>query len=907
IEREPVLLTGAARFRLAHRTVMAAPGPFESISRLRPTSIPERLLGLDAQLQSNLVDPAAVRDFTRFAEAGFAGVPFYRGRPLKDVAAACANLAERLDLLRLVEQYQQLKSAAGLAEYADQLRTAVRLATEVPAVGETIRSRLRVVLLDEYQDTSAAQAQLLRRLFGDGRGFAVTAVGDPNQAIYGWRGAASRNILDFPEHFPAADGAPATQATLSVNRRSGTRILEIGNLLAPDQGSDGVELIAPAQTPPGDVDAHVFETVDQENQWLAEAILARHDDGVAWNDIAVLVRRNQTASDVYIVLRDNGIPTEIIGLGGLLHLPEVAPVVAMLRLLGDVGANAEVASLLASARWRLGIADLEALGQRARDIAATGSARRSAGSSLEDIVRESDPGEIPALLDAVEDPGPAQLSTQAQHRLAEFSHDLAELRRYAGEPVGDLVRRVISCLGLDVELLARAGRDVSQLERFTAAVSDYIDVDGDGSLTGLLAYLDAEDDYGVGLEQAVPSDDASVKLLTIHRAKGLEWDSVFLPSLADRIFPADDRTGVWPSRAELLPSPLRGDAAAIPQLRGYDRKAIEDFRRDSRQAHRRSEDRLAYVAVTRAKRLLVASTHTWTPGLKRPRVPSPYFEMIATASGMAQPPQSATANPIPPRQVAAEWPNPVDPDELASHAQAIDLVAQARHHSDAGDLEEWIWSPGVSSSEDLHQIQRWDREFALLREAQERRATREVTVPQGLSPTALMAMRADPEAFAANLVRPMPRRPSPAADVGSRFHEWVQRRFTQPLTLEEATGERLDPALQGLVTAFGRGRFAERQPEAMEVPFILPWRGYTLRGRIDAVYRWDGDQFDALIVDWKTSSMPADPLQLAVYRQAWAGAQGIDPARVGTAFYYVATDALRFVTAAPGMIDAALP
>ena len=203
IDKDPVMITGASRFRLAARVVANAPGPFFSLSRLRHHSIPERVLSLDAEMQSHLVDAAQVAAECRRADELFAQAPLHRGKPLKDVSAAFDASAERLELLGLVEDYQQLKRKLGVVEFADQLREAVRLVTLVPGVGEEIRSRFKVVLLDEYQDTSAAQAKLLSTLFtgtvsSPAMGFPVTAVGDPYQAIYGWRGAAAGNILEFP-------------------------------------------------------------------------------------------------------------------------------------------------------------------------------------------------------------------------------------------------------------------------------------------------------------------------------------------------------------------------------------------------------------------------------------------------------------------------------------------------------------------------------------------------------------------------------------------------------------------------------------------------------------------------------------------------------------------------------------
>ena len=134
-----------------------------------------------------------------------------------------------------------------------------------------------------------------------------------------------------------------------------------------------------------------------------------------------------------------------------------------------------------------------------------------------------------------------------------------------------------------------------------------------------------------------------------------------------------------------------------------------------------------------------------------------------------------------------------------------------------------------------------------------------------------------------------------AARVGDRFHAWVQRRFELPAALEEVEAEAAaDPAELGpLIAAFEAGRFADRAPLGVEVPFVMSWGEQVLRGRIDAVYAWDRDGVDFLVVDWKTSARLADPLQLAVYRQAWA-------------FYHVLADQLRLVDAPASLIDDAL-
>lgn len=922
LDNDPIMLMGASRYRLAARAVAAAPGPFRSISRLGHASIPERVLELDAQLASHLVESNDVREFNRRARTRFEGAPLWRGGRLAIIAESLAALDERDELLELVEDYQSLKGSLGLVEYADQLRRSVHLARTAPAVGGAMRARFKVVLLDEYQDTSAAQAILLRTLFsggdpGTGRGFPVTAVGDPHQAIYGWRGAAANNILEFPELFPLADGCPSPRLTLRTNRRSGTRILQAGNHIAADlDGGSGSELVAPEHAPPGEVRAVRFTTQAEEFDWLAEEVVAQHASGTPWPEIAVLVRRNKTLGEVFEVFRDRDIPTEIVGLGGLLHLPEVAPVVATLRMLDDVAANPDVAALLSGPRWRLGLADLEALGARARVLAAERDSGQSPGElsqQLAEVVAEADPAERVSLLDAVSDPGRDGITREGLDRLSAFQSELTGLRRHAHDPVGDLVRRIISTLGMEVELLAQPAADASQLARFVDAISEYVDVDGDGSLSGLLAWLSAEDEHGVGLEQAVPSDEDSVKLLTIHRAKGLEWHAVFVPALGEGYFPSSPRSGVWPTRAALLPSPLRGDARGIPQLGEYDKPGIEAFKAESRQDHRAAEDRLAYVAVTRAKRILVASTHAWPPGLKKQREPSIYFAQVENASTTpAGAPVIPPLNPVPSIDAIARWPLQLDPVVVAERRLAADLVTEAAaligNQASTTELDEWVWRSGTGGVQDAALLAGWDEDARLLFDQHARRRARAVALPEGLSATALMAMRSDPQEFAQQLLRRMPRRPSAAADLGTRFHEWVQHRFDATAAFEELeTVHGTSPrGLEGLIAAFEAGQFSERMPRGVEVPFLLTLQGQVLRGRIDAVYEWNQDGLDFLVVDWKTSNQPADPLQLAVYRKAWADAHGIELSRVGAGFYHVLSDRLSIVDAPESLIRDAL-
>ena len=966
-EADPTMVSGATRYRLAARVVAAAAGPFEFLSRLRPASVTERVLKLDADLTSHLVDVDHLDAHARDLLIGWDSAPLNnRGNVYVDVKKARIAVQERLELASLVRDYQALKTRLGVVEFADQMAIAARLATEVPQVGADLRSAFRVVLLDEYQDTSAAQAGMLRGLFSgfspeDGLGHAVTAVGDPFQAIYGWRGAAASNITTFADTFRKADGHPASRYALTVNRRSGPTILDVANVLSrplrvaqgtPEMTAGDSEsglglLVAPPETAPGQVASATFTSWPEEVTWLADRIVETRRRGTVahWADIAVLTRRNADIGPLYGELTAREVPVEIVGLGGLLGLPEVMDVTATLRLVDDVTANPDLVRLLTGPRWRVGPRDLALLGRRARELARTALGRddhsgaaseRGVGSqvpdpaqvrlALVDAVADLDPTEVVSLLDALEDPGDPPYSPAARRRFARVASELANLRRHADEPVLDLTRRVVATLGLDVELVAtpeleRTNRR-DQLGAFLDAVADYVDVDGDASLSGLLAWLQAELESGTGLEQAVPSDREAVKLLTVHKAKGLEWEVVFLPGLVEGVFPSERVSDNWVSAAAALPADLRGDAGSIPQLSETSNAAIAEYKAALKAQQLLSEDRLAYVAATRARSVLVGSGHWWRPDLVRPRVASTYLRAIA-AEAERQDRVLVTAeapgkeNPLVTDAEPTPWPQPLDPDALARREEAATAVEAARARFVAtGAYAATGTAPLMLDLEG--EVAAWDADLdRLLREARESRSgDRTVELPASLAATALLRLRADPDAFAASLARPMPSAPNRAARSGTRFHAFVEQWFGERLAhgglgqqalvdpddlADRADTDGPDEAdLRAVCDAFTRGRFASRVPYAVEAPVSLALAGRLVRGRIDAVYAADGSggfgvqvppgtRF--LVVDWKTGRADTgDPLQLAIYRLAWAEATGVDLDEVAAVFVHVRDD-----------------
>lgn len=916
-EPDTRVVTDAARYQLGARAIDRHTGAIELLSDHPPTVI-QWLLALDSSLNEHLRSPEDVRahdaEVRRGFERALAEEQAGRARKtwLEPVARAIDAIDRREELLQLVETYRRVKADLRLMDFSDQIALAARLADEQPEVGAAERERFRVVMLDEYQDTSTAQAIMLSRLFGGGH--AVMAVGDPNQAIYGWRGASVSNILGFAETFPRRGGGDVERFHLTVNRRSGREILAVANRLAQPlyDATPGVRpLVADPRKGEGRVTARVFERQDDELAWLAEEVKAAHAalPEPAWSRLAVLTRDNASAERVFDVLTAAEVPVEIVGLAGLLRLPEVAEIVAVLHLLHDVTANAALLTLLNGPRWAIGPRDQRLLAARAQQLA--GGRRTAEVGSIEDamvtIADGIDPAELPALDDALADPGdPAEwpYSPEARERFGLLAGELRSLRAHAGEPLLDVVRRVIDTVGTDVELASATGPAAAtrrdNVDLFVKAVADFQAIDGDVSMAALLAYLTAEDEEGSGLELATPSAADSVKLLTVHRSKGLEWAEVFIVGVCETVFPSNRSRPTWLTTPSTLPAALRRDAHDLPQLAGFDKPAIDAYKAAVKAHEAEEELRLGYVAFTRAEDRLSVTSYLWTPR-KTPFGPSGY--------------QAVVREHLEERGVGVDWSPRPDPKQTANPYSALDPArpwpatgpgAEARRRLAAAALVASV--DPLAPDDDLDMLQaarvaEWDEEIErLLAEARAEGDGRVVVRrPQSLSATALTRLRDDPEGFARDLARPMPRQPSSAARFGTRFHAWVEARFGQQDLFDpddlpgRGDADISDDAdLTDVIKAFEAGPFADRAPHRVEAPFALVLGGQVVRGRIDAVYTEPDRSVPAghtwLLVDWKTSrTTTADPLQLAIYRVAWAELHGVPLEQVRAAFVYVRT------------------
>lgn len=912
-EPDTRVITDASRFQLGARAVDRYTGDISHLSDHPPTVI-QNLLALESAMSEHLVSADDVRRVDAEALAAFAAsiAEEVDGKGRKTYVDAMAKavhaINRRTELLGLVASYRRLKADLGLMDFSDQIALGARLATEQPEVGALERSRFRVVMLDEYQDTSVAQATMLSRLFSGpdperGRGHAVTAVGDPNQAIYGWRGASVSNILNFGGTFTHRDGGEVPVLPLTVNRRSDQRILAVANRLAAPL-YDALPQVRALEAKPGaaegTVDVAVFETHAEELDHLVTEVRAAHA-GVLWSDIGVLTRDNAHAEEVFDALTSAGIPVEIVGLSGLLRLPEVAEVVAVLHLLHDVTANAALLTLLTGPRWAVGPRDLRLLATRAGEIA--GRSGRSTGEQglleqLGEIADGVDPAELPALSDALEDPGDLPYSEEARVRFELLAAELRLLRRAVGEPLLDVVRRIIDVTGVDVELAsstspaAAARRD--NLDLFVKGVAEFQAIDGGVTLPALLAYLTAEDDQGNGLDVATPTLADSVKLLTVHRSKGLEWAHVFLVGVCETRFPSNRSRTLWTSSPAVLPAPLRGDAGDLPQLRTFDKAGLEDYRQQTRDHGQTEELRLGYVAFTRAAHRLSVTSYLWS-SRSTAFGPSPYQvvvkEFLAERGEEVvrwlEKPEKGSAHPYADVDSSRPWPRTAPGEEIARRLAAAQQVREA---------DVTVPDDGLDMIETAR-VAEWDEELErLLVEARAgTAAVIEVPLPSSLSATGFTRLQEDPDGFLRDLARPMPRQPSPAARFGTRFHAWVESRFGQQGLLEPDdlfgrgdTGIEDDAELSAVIAAFEVGPFADRVPHAVEAPFSLVLDGQVVRGRIDAVYAEPDGRW--LVVDWKTGRAGgSDPLQLAVYRQAWADLAGVPVEDVRAVFHHVRT------------------
>ncbi|MFJ9830399.1 UvrD-helicase domain-containing protein [Streptomyces sp. NPDC101169] len=722
------LLADATRYQLAARVLREAPGPYPALTRSFADLVSD-LLTLDSELAEHLVEPEELRAWDTGLLHTLAGAKLTNA----DLRKVPETAAARRELAGLVLRYRAAKRERDLLDFGDQIALSARLAG-VPEVGRLLREEFRVVLLDEYQDTSVAQRVLLSGLFGGGTGHPVTAVGDPCQAIYGWRGASVANLDDFPEHFARGDGRPATRQALSENRRSGGRLLDLANGLAEPLRAmhAGVEALrpAPGAEHDGTVRCALLRTHAEETEWIADSIAHLVRTGRAPGEIAVLCRTATDFAEIQGALVARDVPVEVVGLSGLLHLPEVADLVAVCEVLQDPGANASLVRLLTGPRWRIGPRDLALLGRRARLLVAhaRGDGADDPDRRLAEAVEGTDPSEVISLADALDtflesplreddrDDDALPFSADARVRFARLAAELRDLRRSLSDPLMDVLHRVLAVTGLEVELSASphalAARRRETLSNFLDIAASFAAGDGEATLLAFLGYLRTAAQYEKGLDNALPGGENTVKVLTAHKSKGLEWDVVVVPGLVSGTFPSAQGREKWTAQAKVLPHVLRGDADTLPDVGSWDSQGLKAFHEAMKEHQHTEELRLGYVTFTRPRSLLLGSGHWWGPSQKKPRGPSDFLQALydhcAAGHGeieaWADEPAEDEENPALHTAGAEQaWPLPLDDTALArrraaagtvrAHLDALAARPPAHHGSGTVDDPDWPTPP----------------------------------------------------------------------------------------------------------------------------------------------------------------------------------------------------------------------
>ena len=884
-ESESKLLSEASAFQLA-REVCVRYGSSVSGSlselELNLESLVQKVLELSQALNDNGATAEQVRQVITTTQESLANLPKKAGQEASERFGYITDVVESLRptplIAELAELFQSEKKKRSVVDYSDQVALAYRAISTIPEVMQDLKARYSQVLLDEYQDTSVLQTKLLSSLFAKS---SVFAVGDPNQSIYGWRGASSSNLDEF-----AADFGSAKLLSLRTSWRNPTQVLDLANDIATPLLSKAsyetrselakiqpVQLVAKEDAIAGEVEFVFEQSIDKEFErvasWLAPA-------ASAGKKCAVLMRKRSSMALMVDTLQQHGLEVEVVGLGGLLELPEIVDLVSALKVIQLADSGSELIRLLTGARWRIGIKDIDRLHVLSRKLS---------GPRQEGVF--SDPLTLVEGLDAVLSENlelHGEFSKESLQRLQDAARLILNLRSATALPLAEFVRLVAEELWLDIELRAnpKLRSPLAHLQAFYEIVAGF----GSGSASSLLGQFLGWLDYALKKERfeipKVTSGAGVVQVLTVHAAKGLEWDNVAIPNLVEDDFPSKPRsTSGWLSGAE-LPYSLRGDSRTLPkidfsncEIQGDAKKAVDAFKADNKEYQLREEYRLIYVAITRSKQALLLSGSYWKPANSNPRKPSRFFEQLATGK-FEIPELSKATNPLDEIDKIQNW--PLDPLGEA-HSRKLDKAAN-RVSSAANSIERL--EPGDIDSSEIH------REIDLLLAEQDDRISRlnMVQLPVRIPASKFKEFVFDVSSQAKRYLRPVPSEPYRATQLGTLFHAWVEEFMISEVDTQTTS-------LGELTEIFKASRFNGLEPEDVEIEINLTRGENTFVCKLDAVF-FDSDTGVYEIVDWKTGSSAKDDdqqsqmnLQLALYRFAYSELKGIPIDQIKVCFYFV--------------------
>ncbi len=396
----------------------------------------------------------------------------------------------------------------------------------------------------------------------------------------------------------------------------------------------------------------------------------------------------------------------------------------------------------------------------------------------------------------------------------------------------------------------------------------------------------------------------AVQILTIHAAKGAEWDYVAIPGLADRNFPSiGKKSDNWISNAGSIPVTLRGDFEQLPAINFEKisdnknlKKALEGFDDQWKARKLTEERRLAYVAITRAKQGLLCTTSHFRSGNK-PVDPSQLFEIFATAtkdiegaSIISETDVPVGINPIKENPRTASWPS------LNHNVESLRKVAELTNQSSIMKIEEQL----STTNNDEQKSILFDMQ-AIINEIKGKEKYLKVVLPTRLSVSTLLYLAKEPQELALRIRRPMPNHIDKYARRGTEFHLWLENHFNHPslISMDELFNQSLqavdlqsDAPLEKLQSSWLASEWATKTPADIEFGFETMIDGILIRGRIDAVYKLGNDKYE--VVDWKTGKVKSGDdletaaIQLAMYRLAYSKLKSVPIENISAAFHYVA-------------------
>ncbi|MBN1504989.1 MAG: ATP-dependent helicase [Candidatus Eisenbacteria bacterium] len=610
------------------------------LSHYRPLGDPTRFIGALVSVFSRAKDEdVSPQEYLEYARG------LMHESELKPEDAELADRARReLEVAECYQLYQDLMAREGKVDFGDQVNLTLKLFRTRPEVLKRFRQRFKYILVDEFQDTNYAQFELVKLLAGEDRN--ITVVGDDDQSIYKFRGAAISNILGFMDCFP-----DARQIVLTTNYRSPQAVLDCAYRLIKFNNPDRLEVrnkvdkrlaaVKGEGVPPRHLH---FDTVSAEADAVANLIAEKVEAGeCARGDFAVLVRSNNDADPFLRALNMRGVPHRFSGSRGLYSREEIKLMISFLRSISKFDDSVSLYYLAGSEVYDVPQADLVRLNNFAR--------RRNL--SLHDVLELLAGGTVVGAggAPATSQADVPQVSDSSLERVRRLMFDVGKYLGLARtRPAGEVLYRFIHDTGylgrLSKEGSPAADEKIKNLAKFFDLLRNFSSVALHDSVQNFVEHLDmlteAGDDPAVA---EADIDVEAVNVLTVHKAKGLEFKVVFMVSLVSQRFPV----------------PHRKEQIELPGALVKDILPSGDF-------HLQEERRLFYVGMTRAKEELYLTTARDYGGARPKKVgqfvmeamdlpktaPVPFkssaIEAIQRSAGLEQEKAPPPARPIPPEE-----------------------------------------------------------------------------------------------------------------------------------------------------------------------------------------------------------------------------------------------------------------